>query len=73
MNVRLTAEWRYCYQWANSSGEKDKSGAVTHDQWLSKARMGFMKKGLFGCDLKSQVSVIALTYCVSVRNKDPSR
>ena len=25
-----------------------------------------MKKGLFGCDLKSQVSVIALTYCVSV-------
>jgi len=25
--------------------------------------MGFMKKGLFGCDLKNQVSVIALTYC----------
>ena len=37
------------------------------------ARMGFMKKGLFGCDLKNQVSVIALTYCVSVRNDDPSK
>ena len=35
---------------------------LTHTLCLYKT---MLKRGLFGCDLKQQVTVIALTYCVS--------